>query len=628
MHKEFLPVGALAVGLLAGLGLTVPLARADAKPTTISVDEIKDGMKGYGLTVFKGTEPERFDVEVVGVLHNFRPSQALILVKTPHPRLNVTKNVRGMSGSPIYLDGRLAGAYAYSWAAFQVEPVAGVTPIAPMLAEMRRPIPPGFWPLDGAAPLPAGAKPKHATNDPPQSSGATGWNGAPGSYDVEKHAEQVAARLNTGLDPTRPIAPAATPLMLAGMSDRSMGLVRKLFAPLGLEPVQAGAGGNTKPDASVPMHYVNGGGVGVQMVRGDVSFMGLGTVTHVEGTKNCGFGHPMMEAGVTALPTAIGRVHWIFASDQHSSKIGEAARTLGALVQDRQSSIVVDETKTAPSFPLSVEIKGADGIPKKSWNMEIAEERFMSASLTATVLGSVVEASINERRDVTWRLTSKISIKGHGTIQLEDFGVAVGGMPDAGDFGHSRIARAVGEVLNNPWERSHVEKIESVLTVDYTRDLWRLRGVDVLEPVVDAGHVARFRVHLVPFAGPEVTKVVELKVPDELAGREVDVDILPGYGAAPDLASPQNLSELLANSTKQTLAPKALVLQFRGRGQGVAFKGHVADRLPSFALDALRPATSDTGPDAFASYGRVVVPMDRYVEGTDRAHIKVRAPLR
>ena len=152
--------------------------------------------------------------------------------------------------------------------------------------------------------------------------------------------------------------------------------------------------------------------------------------------------------------------------------------------------------------------------------------------------------------------------------------------------------------------------------------------MDVLEPVVDAGHVARFRVHLVPFAGPEVTKVVELKVPDELAGREVDVDIMPGYGAAPDLASPQSLADLLTNTTKQTLPPKTLVLQFRGRGQGVAFKGHVADRLPSFALDALRPATSDTGPDAFASYGRVAIPLDRYVEGTDRAHIKVRAPLR
>ncbi|MBX3187562.1 MAG: hypothetical protein KF819_11130 [Labilithrix sp.] len=634
VHKELLPIGALAIGLFTGLGLTIPLARGDAKPSTISVDEIKDGMKGYGLTVFKGTQPERFDVEVVGVLKNFRPSQELILIKTPHPRLNVTKNVRGMSGSPIYLDGRLAGAYAYSWAAFQVEPVAGVTPIAPMITEMRRPIPPGFWPLEGGAPLPGSAKPqagKRAENDAPNigpGSGTTAFDGAPGEYDLETHAQQVATRLSSGLDPSRPVVPAATPLLLAGMSDRSVALVRKLFGPLGLEPVQAGGGGGGAQDPNAPMHYVDGGALGVQMARGDVSFMGLGTVTHVEGAKLCGFGHPMMEAGVTALPAAIGRVHWIFASDQHSSKIGEAARPLGTLVQDRQSAVVVDETKRAPMFPLSFEIKGADGIPKKSWNVEIAEDRFMSGSLVASVIGSIVDASVNERRDVTWRLKSKLTVRGHGTIELEDFGVAVGGMPDAGDFSHSKIGRAVGEVLNNPWEMTHVDKVEGVLTVDYSRELWKLRGVDVLDPVVDAEQPARLRVHLVPFAGPETTKVLEVRFPAELAGKDVDLDIVPGYAAAPDVAAPQRLDDLLSNATKQSLLPKSVVVQYRVRGQGVAYKGHVADRLPAFALDSLRPWTSDVAPEAFVSYTRVVTPLDRYVDGTLRARVRVKAVVR
>jgi len=629
VRKEFLSIAAVAAGLLAGLGLTIPLARGDAKPRTMSVDEIKDGMKGYGLTVFKGTEPERFDVEVVGVLRNFRPSQELILIKTPHPRLNVTKNVRGMSGSPIYLDGRLVGAYAYSWSSFQVEPVAGVTPIAPMLTEMRRPIPPGFWPLEGGAPLPGAAAKKaekHAMNGGP-SSGTTAFDGAPGTYDVEAHATQVATRLSAGLDPSRPVVPTATPLMLAGMSDRSIALVRKLFAPLGLEPVQAGSGSG-KDDPNAPKHYVDGGGVGVQMARGDVSFMGLGTVTHVEGTKLCGFGHPMMEAGVTALPTAIGRVHWIFASEQHSSKIGESARSLGALVQDRQSAIVVDETKNAPVFPLVANIHGAEGIPKKNWNVEIAEERFMSAGLVASVIGSIIDASVSERRDVTWKLKSKLTVKNHGTIELEDFGVAAGGMPDAGELAHSKIARAVGEVLNNPWELTHIEKVESQLYVDYSRDLWKLRGVDVLDPVVDAGESARVRVHLVPFAGPETTKVLEIKMPSELAGREVELEIVPGYQVVPDLAAPQNLADLLANSTRQSVTPRSLVLQFRARMQGVAYKGHVADRLPAFALDALRPSSTDVAPDAFPSYTRTVVALDRYVDGTTRAKVKVRPIVR
>src|SRR5262249_26875507 len=150
-------------------------------------------MKGYGLTVFKGTDPEKFDVEVIGVLHNFRPSQELILVRTTHPRLNITKNVRGMSGSPIYLDnGRLAGAYAYSWASFQVEAVAGVTPIAPMLTEMRRPIPPGFFPTEGGGPLPG---PPPRAPGTPLPGRTTAFDGPPGTYDVDAHATQLAGRL-------------------------------------------------------------------------------------------------------------------------------------------------------------------------------------------------------------------------------------------------------------------------------------------------------------------------------------------------------------------------------------------------------------------------------------------------
>lgn len=633
MRNAFLPIASLAVGLCAGLGLTLPLAHGDAKSPFISVDEIKDGMKGYGLTVFKGADPERFDVEVVGTLKNFRPGQALILIKTIHPRLDITKNVKGMSGSPIYFDGRLAGAYAYSWASFQVEPVAGVTPIAPMVNEMRRPIPPGFWPLEGRAPLPAAnaptapAAPKHAENTTPER-GATSFDGSPGAYDLETHAAQVKTRMGRGADGAeRTMIPAATPLLVGGMGDRSMTLVRKLFEPLGLEPVQAGGGGS-KAEPNAPMHYVNGGGLAVQLARGDVSMMGLGTVTYVDGPKLCGFGHPMMEAGTTAMPAAIGKVDWIFASAQHSSKIGEAVRPLGALIQDRQSAVVVDETKTAPTFPFSVEIRGAPGIAKNVWKTEVAEESFMSASLVASVMSSVVEASTNETRDVTWRLVSKLGVRGYGTIELEDFGVAVGGMPDAGDFSRSKIGRAVGEVLNNPWERVHIDKIESVLTVDYTRDLWKLRGVDVLDPIVDAGKAARLRVHLQPFAGPPTSKIVEIRFPDELAGKDVDLEIGPGYQVTPDQAAPQSLGDLLRNSTKQSALPKSIVVQYRLGAQGVAFKGHVAEQLPSFAVDALRPVTSDTGPDAFSSFSRTVVPLDRYVEGADRVRVKVRESVR
>ena len=131
----------------------------------------------------------------------------------------------------------------------------------------------------------------------------------------------------------------------------------------------------------------------------------------------------------------------------------------------------------------------------------------------------------------------------------------------------------------------------------YARDLWRLRGVEVLDPVVDAGDEARLRLHLVPEDGPEVTRVVEVAMPEELAGKDVDVDVVPGYDVAPELPAPESLDELLANEPQQTVAPRAVVVQFRVPSQGIAYRGHVTQRLPAFTLDALRPQSSDTGPD-------------------------------
>jgi len=631
VNKSFTLALASGAGLVAALGVSIPAARGDAKPATISLDEIKEGMKGYGLTVFHGYQPERFDVEVIGVLHNFRPGQGLILVKTPHPRLNVTKNVQGMSGSPIFLDGRLAGAYAYSLRTFMIEPVAGITPIAPMLTELHRPIPPGFWPLEGRGPLPT--SPTSPTSSSSSSSsarrtdaGPTTWDGAPGSYDLAAHAKQLAARIGAG-DDGRGIVSAGTPLMVAGLGSRAIATLSPLLAPLGLDMLQAG-GGPSQPDPNAPTHFVDGGSLGVEMASGDVSMFGFGTVTHMEGTHLCGFGHPMMEAGDTAIPAGIPRVLWIYASEQHSFKVGENARSLGALVDDRQSAVVVDETKHAPMFPIHVDVRGAVGAPKTSWNVRVAEEKFMTPAISAAVLASVVEATTSERRDVSWTMHSRVSFQGHAPIDLDDFGVAIGGMPDTGDWLSSRIIRIVGDVLNNPWERVHVDGIQSTLEVRYQRDVLRLRGVDALDPIVYAGENARFRLHLRPFSGAEITRTVEIAIPPSLAGREVEVEVLPGYEVVPDVAPPDSLDQMLANATRQSLRPRSVVLQIKLPTQGVVFLGHVDPQLPGFALDALRPTTSDVAPEVVASYVRSVVPIDQYVEGDDKFKIKVRPKLR
>jgi SpoIVB peptidase S55 len=602
-----------ALGLLASLPLGLKSAQAGgatARPDTMPVSQIRRGMKGYGLTVFEGTRPERFDVEVIDVLKNFRPRQDLILVKTKHPRLEVVKVVAGMSGSPIYLDNKMVGAYAYGWS-FGSEPVAGVTPIDNMIEDLQRPLPDKIfgWPLKGSA-SGTGAR---AVNDSGRFHGSR--------YDLKEHAAALAQRHT----PTGAAAPVATPLLVGGMSNGAIGLTRDLLAPLGMEPLQAGGGGAQDPSA--PKRYEDGGAIGVQLIRGDMSAMGLGTVTRVEGDKLVAFGHPMMEAGVTSLPTTIGKVLWFLASDQRSFKIGMGVREVGALIQDRQASIVISHSAKAPVVPLKVAIKGLPGVPSSNWSFEIAHEKFMTPSFMAVAIGSALQAVANERQDVTWTATSKLRVQGYGELALEDYGVAIGGTPEAGEFARSNLVRAIGAVLNNPWQPAFIEGAEIEVALHYARDVLRLRGAELLEPEVDAGKPARVRVTLVPYSGPEQTRVISVPLPAYLAGQTVSLDIAPGYMEEREVAAPDSLKEMLNNFANPIYPPKSLVVSFDS-GSGLAFRGRVAKNLPPGAVDAIRPTTSSIGPEGVESSVREVAPIGQFVVGRDRVSVTIRPVLR
>ncbi|HYQ17188.1 MAG TPA: SpoIVB peptidase S55 domain-containing protein [Polyangiaceae bacterium] len=608
-----------ALGLLASLPVGLKSAQAGgstSRPDTMPVSQIHRGMKGYGLTVFEGTRPERFDVEVIDVLKNFRPRQDLVLIKTKHPRLEIAKVVAGMSGSPIYLDNKMIGAYAYGWS-FGSEPVAGVTPIDNMIEDLQRPLPDKIfgWPLK-----PAGAAPKNGSG-PQAMNGASRFRGA--SYDLREHAAALAQRQAPLGAVTA--TPVATPLLVGGMSNGAIALARDLLSPLGIEPLQAGGGGAQDPAA--PKRYEDGGAIGVQLIRGDMSAMGLGTVTRVEGDKLVAFGHPMMEAGVTSLPTCIGKVLWFLASDQRSFKIGMGVRDVGALIQDRQASITISHSAQAPVVPLKVSIKGMPGLPSSNWSFEIAHEKFMTPSFLSVAIGSALQAVANERQDVSWTAVSKLKIKGYGEIRLEDYGVAMGGTPEAGEFARSNLVRAVGAVMNNPWQPAFIEGAEVEVELHYARDILRLRGAELLEPEIDAGEPARVRVTLVPYSGPEQTRILSVPLPAHLAGQTVSLDIAPGYTEEREVAAPDSLPEMIGNFVSPIYPPKSLVVSFDS-GSGLAFRGRVAKNLPPGAVDAIRPTTSSIGPDSVESSVRVVTSIGQFVVGRDRVSVAIRPALR
>ncbi|MGC4089832.1 MAG: SpoIVB peptidase S55 domain-containing protein [Polyangiaceae bacterium] len=620
-------------GLLLPLPLGLRRAQADgitSRADIMPVKDIKPGMKGYGLTVFSGTTPERFDVEVIDVLSNFRPRQDLILIKTKHPRLEVAKVVAGMSGSPVYIDNKMIGAYAYGWS-FGSEPVAGVTPIRNMLDDLVRPLPTDIygWKL---ALLPPGHKASGDKLGAREVSGSerlafasSRFQGKFG-YDLRAHAAELSTQNTHAPLAQSTLSTVATPLLMSGMTSGGVNLARDLLQPLGLEPLQAGGAGAQDPNA--PTRFVDGGAIGVQLVRGDMSAMGLGTVTRVEGDRLVAFGHPMMESGVTALPTAIGKVLWFLASDQRSFKIGMSVRDMGTLVDDRMASIVVSQSLKAPVIPVSLKLRGVPGLASANWNFEVAHERFLSPSFTAVALGSALQAVASEHQDVTWTAKSVLKVKGFGQVTLDDYGVAIGGTPDAGELSRSNLVRAIGGILNNPWQPVFIESVSTELSLSFAREMLRLRGVDLVDPEVDAGEPVRLRLTLAPYSGPEVTRVLSVEVPRSLAGQTVNIEVLPGYMEDRENAAADKLSEMIKNLENPVYPPRSVVVVFSSGNSAVSFKGRVAKNLPPGALDALRPTASSISPDAFQTVVRKVFPLSEFMVGRDKLSVTVRPVLR
>ena len=312
---------AAALVLTALLGLAP--AAADEKPASprddiFPMSAVRPGMKGYGLTVKQGTKIERFEVEVIDIIRNHLVKQDVILVRCLGEAFADHQIAQGMSGSPIYFDGKLAGALAYTWSQAK-HPIGGVTPIEIMLAE-------GDRKLEGRAP---GMLPR--------------------------------TRLRRG-DP-KPIAsstelrPIGTPITVAGFSAASRQALAAEFAPQGFTVCGGGAaaGGPMKGaqwvNLDAPMEP--GGSIVVDLLRGDYSASALGTCTHVDGKKVYGFGHEFNLLGETLLPMSVGYVYTILASRDISFKLGSSIRQVGALVQDRPACIVGHLGKAAEDLGIS-----------------------------------------------------------------------------------------------------------------------------------------------------------------------------------------------------------------------------------------------------------------------------------
>lgn len=602
------------------------VAVGQSRASTISVDEITPGMTGYGLTVFRGESPERFDVTVIDVLHNFRPDMDLILVRTDHPILDHASTVAGMSGSPIYLDGRLAGAYAYGWP-FGKDPIAGVTPIADMFAEMRRPVRPDSFP--GAEKIGRPLRPQRrrtAARQPAPDrrarlAGLAPFTGERG--DVLERTSAHAERFGIGRDVgPRGMRQASTPLMLSGFTDRTAQLLGDQLESYGLMTLQTG-GGQRRGTPGATAQFVDGGAIGVQLIRGDISATGVGTVTHVGRNRVVAFGHPMLNAGEVGLPTSTARVLHVLASESRSFKIAEAAEPLGTLIHDRQPTIVIDPSLEAETVPVRLRVQGVTGAERTEWNMEVVSHRVLTPVLVFAAIANAMSATASDQADILFTARSRVEIEGVGTVEVTDQGYASGGPSDGRALSRLRLFDLMDAAFGNPFEESRVRAVDLELDVRFSRDLYRILDASVAHGEVDPGE--RINVHVVirRFGQPDQVRIVPVEIPSHAAGKTIEIKVQAGDEVRLEHPQPRSLEDLV-DMVRTGYAADQLAVSLKMPSRGLRFQGHVVRDLPASALDTLLFVNDTDRGAPFVTYDRQLVDVGEVLTGSATLRVRVR----
>jgi len=337
--------------------LVLPAAMALAATNFMSVDQLKPGMRGIAKTVVSGTQIEEFNVEILGVMKNKGPSGDLILVKTSGDLIDRTGGIaQGMSGSPVYINGKLVGAIAYGWS-FTDHRVGMLTPIGDMLK---------LWNI---------ADSKMISPD----------GGSLGQQLIKE----------------------STPLMAVGFSDGALAMLKEKLGPLNLVPYAVG----DAPEGTAFGPLKPGSAVGVQLVRGDVSLGALGTVTYVDGNKVLAFGHPFLKKGDSGYFLTDGYIFTTVNSIDSAFKVGTTGPTVGVVNQDRGAGIAGEIGKTAGSIPLHITVQDSSLGLTRNAEVQVVQDEQLSPILAATAVFSEIEKTIDRVGSGTAKVSFELSAR-------------------------------------------------------------------------------------------------------------------------------------------------------------------------------------------------------------------------
>jgi SpoIVB peptidase S55 len=516
---------ALALAFVYAVVLSSSTLAQTQKPVeTMPLEQIHAGMRGVAYTVFQGTKPEPMDVEVLGILKNANgPKGDIILVRLGGAKAEYTGVVAGMSGSPVYLNGKLAGAVAFRIGEFSKEPIAGVTPISEMLEISA---------LDStptAVPVEAKSVPSLAAK--------TSGPGIP-STSVQNFANYLK--------------PIDTPLVFSGFSEDAVQKFASQFASNGIVPVMGvGSASNAKqPDPLVP-----GSAVSAVLVSGDMNIAATCTVTYIDPTHLLACGHPLLQFGAVDLPMTKAEVLATLPSPFNAFKIVNATETVGSFVQDRHTGILGEFGKQAEMIPVTLTIHG--GTTPKTFHYEVLNNARLSPIAISTTVYNALHG-VNEYGDeTTYTMTGAISVQGFPKVKLQDMFASADGMQPAALLAATAIGGSFGRIFDNPYSTPEITGLN--LDFDITKDRRWARLESARTDVSEArpGDEITVEILLRPYRGEAVIEHVPVRIPTSASKGSTlhvlvsDGDMLDRLRRGPNSAQKLDLASTIGVLNKQ-----------------------------------------------------------------------------
>jgi hypothetical protein len=472
----------LAAACLIALALAIPALALEPKLSVpiMPLEDVKAGMHGTAYTVFEGNKPEPMQVEVLGILRNMSgPKGDVILVRLHGDKPEYTGVVAGMSGSPVYIDGKLIGALAFRIGQFSKEPIAGVTPIASML-EINE--------LDTS----------------PAADSSPGK--APATEVVRTYGPGAAPPIATLASYLQPID---TPLVFNGFRQETLQRFAAQFAQAGIMPVM-GAGA-ADPQLKDPAPIRPGSSVSAVLVRGDMDITATCTVTYVDANRLLACGHPLMASGMVDMPMTKSQVLATLPSPANSFKIAVATEPVGAFVQDRHNGILGRFGKQPRMIPVTVNISGP--ARTHSYHFEVLNQpRITPVAMMATVYNAI-QATNEYGDDTTFRVNGSIAVTGFPRLTLNNmYAPSDGGQPTAVLF-----AMALGErfsrISENPYQRPEITGVELNLQMMRERRFARLETARTDVTEVRPGDEITVETVLRPYRGERLVRQIPIRIP-------------------------------------------------------------------------------------------------------------------